>query len=91
MLVVLSYASLMPTSHFFRNVAVTFPQCNNERRKMPGGRALHGVGPKEQRQYEHIKDSAIASGRYGSTERAKQVAAATVLKHHKEKGHAKDE
>ena len=47
---------------------------------------LRGVSSKEQRQYEHIKDSA-QQGRYGS--RAKEVAARTVMKHHKAKGHQK--
>ncbi len=46
---------------------------------------LRGVSGKEQRQYEHIKESAKASGRYG--ERAKEVAARTVLKGHKRKSH----
>ncbi len=46
---------------------------------------LKGVSAKEERQYEHIKESAQKSGRYGK--RAKEVAARTVLKHHKEKGH----
>lgn len=46
-----------------------------------------GVGPKEQRMYEHIKESAEKSGRYG--DRAEEVAARTVLKHHKEEGHKK--
>ena len=54
---------------------------------MPGGKHLRGVSAKEQRQYEHIKESAEASGRYGN--RAKEVAARTVLKHHKQEGHAK--
>jgi hypothetical protein len=45
------------------------------------------VGTKEQRQYEHIKKSAQASGRYGR--RAKEVAARTVLKQHRRKRHAK--
>lgn len=54
---------------------------------MPGKRHLRGVSSKEQRQYEHIKESAEASGRYGK--RAKEVAARTVMKEHKEKGHAK--
>jgi hypothetical protein len=49
--------------------------------------ALNGVGEKEQRMYEHIKDSAEKSGRYG--ERAEEVAARTVVKHHKEEGHKK--
>jgi hypothetical protein len=54
---------------------------------MPKGKHLPGVGAKEQREYEHIKQSAEKSGRYGS--RAKEVAARTVMKQHKEKGHAK--
>jgi hypothetical protein len=52
---------------------------------MPKGKHLQGVGAKEQRQYEHIKESAEKEGRYGS--RAKEVAARTVMKHHKEAGH----
>ena len=52
---------------------------------MPGSKHLGGVGSKEQRQYEHIKESAQASGRYGK--RAKEVAARTVMKQHKNKGH----
>ena len=54
---------------------------------MPKGKHLRGVGSKEQRQYEHIKEAATREGRYGS--RAEEVAARTVLKHHKEKGHHK--
>ncbi len=54
---------------------------------MPGKQHLRGVSSKEQRQYEHIKESAEASGRYGK--RAKEVAARTVMKEHKKKGHAK--
>ena len=54
---------------------------------MPRGKHVAGVSAKEQRQYEHIKESAEASGRYGK--RAKEVAARTVLKQHKEKGHPK--
>ncbi len=54
---------------------------------MPGARHVRGVGTKEQRQYEHIKESAQASGRYGR--RAKEVAARTVLKQHRRKRHAK--
>lgn len=54
---------------------------------MPGRRHLRGVGSKEQRQYEHIKKKAQRSGRYGR--RAKQVAARTVMKQHKRKGHRK--
>ena len=48
---------------------------------------VRGVGKKEQRQYEHIKRAAEREGRYGS--RAEEVAARTVLKHHKGKGHHK--
>ena len=54
---------------------------------MPGSKHVRGVGSKEQRQYEHIKESAQKSGRYGS--RAAEVAARTVLKHHHEQGHRK--
>ncbi len=52
---------------------------------MPGGEHVRGVGEKEQKQYEEIKKSAEKSGRYGK--RAEEVAARTVLKQHKEKGH----
>jgi len=52
---------------------------------MPEGKHLRGVGSKEQRQYEEIKESAEKSGRYG--DRAEEVAARTVMKQHKEKGH----
>jgi hypothetical protein len=54
---------------------------------MPAKKHLKGAGPKEQREYEHIKESAEKSGRYGK--RAKEGAARTVLKHHKEEGHTK--
>ena len=54
---------------------------------MPAGKHLRGVGSKEQRQYEHIKEAAEKSGRYGK--RAKEVAARTVMKKHKEAGHSK--
>jgi len=54
---------------------------------MPKGQHLRGVGKKEQRMYEHVLESAEKTGRYGK--RAKEVAARTVLKHHKKKGHAK--
>jgi len=54
---------------------------------MPGKKHLQGVSAKEQRQYEHIKESAQKSGRYGG--RAKEVAARTVMKEHWEKGHEK--
>jgi hypothetical protein len=52
---------------------------------MPGKKHLQGVGTKEQREYEHIKESSERSGRYGA--RAKEVAARMVMKQHKEKGH----
>jgi hypothetical protein len=54
---------------------------------MPGKKHLRGASSKEQRQYEHIKKSAEKSGRYGK--RAKEVAARTVMKQHKKKGHKK--
>jgi hypothetical protein len=50
---------------------------------MPGKKHLRGATDKEQRMYEHIKEDAEKSGRYGK--RAKEVAAKTVMKHHKEK------
>lgn len=56
---------------------------------MPGKKPLRGVGSKEERMYEHIKESAQKSGRYGK--RAKEVAARTVMKHHAEEGHSKGE
>jgi hypothetical protein len=52
---------------------------------MPGRRHLRGVGAKEQRQYEHIKESARNEGRYGK--RAAEVAARTVMKQHGRKAH----
>ena len=54
---------------------------------MPGKKHLSAVGDKEQRMYEHIKESAEESGRYGK--RAEEVAARTVMKHHKEEHHKK--
>ena len=53
---------------------------------MPKEKPLKGVGEKEQRMYEHIKESELEAGR--STKRAKSIAAATVVKHHNEEGHA---
>jgi hypothetical protein len=50
---------------------------------MPGKKHLRGGSSKEQREYEHIKKKAQRSGRYGR--RAKEVAARTVMKHHKKK------
>lgn len=46
---------------------------------------LRGVGAKEQRMYEHIKESAEKSGKYGK--RATEVAARTVMKHHGQAHH----
>ena len=54
---------------------------------MPGKKPVQGVSEKEERQYEHLKEDAEKSGRYG--DRAEEVAARTVLKQHKEKGHKK--
>ena len=54
---------------------------------MPEEKRLRGVGEKEQRQYEHIKEEAEKEGRYRAREQ--EVAARTVLKQHKEKGHSK--
>ena len=54
---------------------------------MPSGRHLRGAGKKEQRMYEHIKQSAQKSGKYGG--RAAEVAARTVMKHHSQKHHNK--
>jgi hypothetical protein len=56
---------------------------------MPSKKHLSGVGPKEQRQYEHIRESAKKSSKYKGRE--KEVAARTVLKEHKKKGHKKGE
>ena len=54
---------------------------------MPGKMHVRGVGAKEQRQYEHIKESAKKEGRYGK--RAEEVAARTVLKQHQQGHHKK--
>jgi len=54
---------------------------------MPARKHVRGVGTKEQRMYEHIREQSQKSGRYGK--RSKEVAARTVLKHHKREGHAK--
>jgi hypothetical protein len=51
------------------------------------GKHLSGVSDKEQRMYEHVKASAKESGRYGG--RAKEVAARTVMKRHRDEGHKK--
>ena len=54
---------------------------------MPKGEHLRGVSVKEQRQYERILADAEKTGRYGP--RAKEVAARTVLKRHKQLGHGR--
>jgi hypothetical protein len=54
---------------------------------MPEKKHLRGVGEKEQRQYEHIKEEAKKEGRYRGRE--KEVAARTVMKQHKKKGDRK--
>ena len=54
---------------------------------MPGGKHLRGVGEKEQREYEHILDEAKKDDRYEGRE--KEVAARTVMKHHREEHHHK--
>ncbi|HEY8815840.1 MAG TPA: hypothetical protein VIP57_12150 [Candidatus Dormibacteraeota bacterium] len=45
------------------------------------------MSDKEQRMYEHIKQSELKQGR--PTKRAKAIAAATVVKHHNANGHPK--
>lgn len=52
---------------------------------MPAKKHLRGASEKEQRQYEHILESAKDDGRYGK--RAQEVAARTVMKEHAENGH----
>jgi hypothetical protein len=54
---------------------------------MPQKQHLPNVSDKEQRMYEHIKESERDQGR--SMKRAKAIAAATVVKHHNEKDHPK--
>ena len=54
---------------------------------MPNKEHLPSASDKEQRVYEHVKESERKQGR--STEKAKAIAAATVVKHHNEKRHAK--
>jgi hypothetical protein len=49
---------------------------------------LPSVSNKEQRMYEHIKESELKQGR--STKRAKAIAAATVVKHHNTERHPKN-
>jgi len=53
---------------------------------MPKRQHLPSVSDKEQRMYEHIKESELKQGR--STRRAKAIAAATTIKHHNTKRHS---
>jgi hypothetical protein len=53
---------------------------------MPKKEHLPSVSDKEQRMYEHIKKSELEQGR--SKDRAKSIAAATVVKHHNKEDHA---
>lgn len=50
---------------------------------------VRSVGVREQRMYEQIKESAQKEGRYGR--RAKEVAARTVMTHHRAEGHQRGE
>ena len=50
---------------------------------MPGKKHLFGVGPREQRAYEDIKESPGHSGA-----KAKEMVARTVMKQRKQKGHS---
>jgi hypothetical protein len=54
---------------------------------VPHKEHLPSVSDKEQRMYEHIKRSERSQGR--SMDRAKSIAAATVVKHHNESDHKK--
>jgi len=64
---------------------------NREVTTTPGEEKEHvkGVGDKEQRMYEPIKEEHVESGRYGG--RAGEVAARTVTKHHEREHHKKGE
>jgi hypothetical protein len=53
---------------------------------MPQKEHLPNVSDKEQRMYEHIKESERDQGR--SLKRSKAIAAATVNKHHSESKHS---
>jgi CheY-like chemotaxis protein len=55
---------------------------------MPGKKHLRGVSAKEQREYEHIKESAQRSGRYG--DRAKEVLRGPCSRSTKRKVTARD-
>lgn len=57
--------------------------------KRKDDKPLQGVGEKEQRMYEHIRDEAKDEHRYGK--RAEEVAARTVMKYHREERHRSGE
>ena len=54
---------------------------------MPGKKHVRGASKKENRQYEHIKESEKKQGR--STKRAKEIAARTVNKQKSKKKKSK--
>jgi hypothetical protein len=54
---------------------------------MPQKKPLNGVSDKEQREYEHIKESAEKIWRYG--DRTEEFAAHTAMKQHKQHHHKK--
>ena len=54
---------------------------------MPQKQHLASVSDKEQRMYEHIKTSERKRGR--SLDKAKEIAARTVVKHHNKKRHSR--
>ena len=64
-----------------------WPNANKENSKCHKGNICGELGKKEQGQYEHIKESAEKSGRYGK--RAAELAARTVKQQRKEKGPSK--
>ncbi len=53
---------------------------------MPQKEHLPRVSDKEQKMYEHIEQSELEQGR--SKAKAKEIAAATVVKHHNRNDHA---
>ena len=53
----------------------------------PQKQHLPSVSDKEQRMYEHVKESELKEGR--PTKVAKEIAARTVNRHHSEKKHPK--
>jgi hypothetical protein len=54
---------------------------------MPKRQHIASVSDKEQRMYEHIKESELKRGR--TKDEAKEIAARTVIKHHNERRHGK--